>query len=29
VAILDESPHHIGAHPAQSNHRELHDIVLP
>ena len=28
VATLDEAPHHVGAHSAQSDHRELHDILL-
>jgi hypothetical protein len=28
MAALDESPHHIGAHSAQSDHRELHDFLL-
>ena len=28
MAALDEAPHHVGAHSAQSDHRELHDILL-
>jgi hypothetical protein len=28
VAALDETPDHVGAHSAQSDHRELHDILL-
>ena len=28
MAALDETPDHIGAHSAQSDHRELHDILL-
>jgi hypothetical protein len=28
MSALYEAPHHVGAHSAQSDHRELHDILL-
>jgi hypothetical protein len=27
MAAFDKSPDHIGTHPAQSDHRKLHDIL--